>query len=227
MNLLRFKTYETVYLFNTDYESYAFSSSEDGKFGTFQVKLWDGRPADFLVQSIGKPEESVFRFHHTYGSPLNDDEFLQAFKDFLYIFNKNRLGITAKLETVKFDPPLNPYGLFSVKPQTDVYGLERTLASTKLVNSKVKKDVPVDKLVYQAAKGEGKEYEWSKIKIDIEKFLEDWAKHDNTDLHSVLAGKKMLPDWSAAQYRKGRKDEGMHDFYRIIEKLRQFQKRYE
>jgi hypothetical protein len=226
MKLHRFKAYETVYLFNTDYKDYAFTSSDDGKYGTLKTTLWDDRKAEFLVQSSGLEEESIFRFHPTYGDPLDEDEFLKAVKDFLYVFNKNRLKYKATLVSSKFDQHLSPYALFRVEPKVTVSDLERILATTKITNAKVKADVPIDKLVYQTAKVDGKEYEWSKIKQDIKKFLDSWAKHDNTDLHAVANGELNTAEWSDSQYKKGRGGEAMRDFYTLIEQIRQFRNRY-
>jgi len=226
MNLHRFKTYETVYLFTTDYQDYSSTASKDDKYGTLKTVLWDDRVSEFLIQSTGEMKDSSFRFHPTYGDPLNEDEFLKAVKDFLYIFNKNQLKYKAKLVSSKFDQHLSPYAIFNVVPNVDISQIEKILATTKITNAKVKKDIPLDKLIYQTSKVEGRDYEWKNLQILIQKFLDTWAKNDNTDLHAVMAGKEFLPDWSDAQYKKGRKGEGQHEFYVIIEKLRQFQNRY-
>lgn len=226
MNLHRYKTFETVYLFNTDYKDYTFTTSEDGKYGTLKTTLWDDRKAEFLIQSSGSSEESIFRFHPTYGDILKEEEFLKAINDFIYILNKNKLKYKATLLTSVFDIHLAPYALFKIDPSVDILELERILATTKITNAKIKNDIPLDKLLYQTIQNDGKDYEWQGLKKSIENFLKNWAKLDNTDLHAVLQGLNILPNWSDIQYKKGRKGEGQQEFYVIIEKLRQFQNRY-
>lgn len=217
--------YETVYLFNTSYKSYAFSTDQDGSHGSLKVELWDRSKVEFLIQSYDK-ESQNFIFKQLYGEKLDEDTFLKSVTDFVYIFNKNQLKYKAKIERTNFDNVLQPWAIIHVNPKVDILEMERILATTKIVNKKVKTDVPMDKMIYQTAKSEGKEYEWSVLTRHIKTFLEKYAKNQDTGLHAVLNGSKITPQWSKAQYRSGKKKEAEYDFFVILEKLRQFRNRY-
>lgn len=223
--LYRYKTFETVYLFNTGYKSYSFSTDANQTHGTLKVKVVGVGDVEFLIQSYDK-DTSDFIFKQLYGPHLDEDEFTKCLKDLIYIFNKNQFGHVASILKVNYDSHMMPFATFTISSKMDIIEFERVLASTKLVNKKVKTDVPLDKLIYQTSKPEGHEYEWAKLKKDIEAFLELYAKVENNDLRSVINGSDIMPQWSTSQYKSGRKKEALHQFYVLLERLRQFRNRY-
>lgn len=223
--LHRYKTFEAVYLFNTGYKNYSFSTDANQTHGTLRVGVKGEGDVEFLVQSYDK-NTNDFIFKQLYGPHLDEDEFLKCLKDLIYIFNKNQLGHTANVSKVHYDSHMLPFATFAISPKLDLVEFERVLASTKLINKKVKSDVPIDKLIYQTSKPEGQEYEWNKLKRDIEAFLDLYAKIENTDFNSVLNGSNVTPQWSTSQYKSGRKKEALHQFYVLLERLRQYRNRY-
>lgn len=149
MKIIKYKQFETVYLFNTNIEDYKIISDGRGNLQML-VDLKGDKKIQFSVAHYGD-KNIEYRFQQNMGDFLNEDELLQTAKDLIYIFNKNRLGYEMILEKFVFDSHMTPYFILKVEPALDVDKFERVWNTTKITNSKIK-DMDLDKLSYLTSK---------------------------------------------------------------------------
>lgn len=147
MKIIKYKQFETVYLFNTSIEEYKIIGDGRGNLQMI-VDLKDVKKIEFSVVHYGD-KNTNYRFQQNLGDPLNEDQLLQTAKDLIYIFNKNRLGYDMSLDKLHFDSHITPYLIVKVEPAIEAEKFERVWNTTKMTNSKVK-DIDLDKLAYLA-----------------------------------------------------------------------------
>ena len=90
------------------------------------------------------PEIRIFSPHNF---KFNFDNLIDKF---IYISNKNQLGYKFKIKSIEYPRyGLSPYSIITISPKlNDMSELERILASTKTINSKVKKKGDLDQFTF-------------------------------------------------------------------------------
>lgn len=149
MKIIKYKQFESVYLFNTSIEDYKVIGDGYGNLRML-LDLKGSKKLEFSVVHYGD-KNTEYRFQQNTGDVLNEDELIQVAKDLIYIFNKNRLGYEMSLEKLHFDSHITPYYIVKVEPAIDAEKFERVWNTTKMINAKVK-DMDLDKLAYLTGK---------------------------------------------------------------------------
>jgi hypothetical protein len=123
-------------------------------YGHAIIKLvyFNDEEISLLVETYGHPDDKEL-IVKVYGSSFDVDEdtFRYAIEKLVYILNKNQLGEAFRIKSINYDKHLESYALLGTDNIIPIDKLEQILASTKIVNPKVKGGDDLDKMIYQTS----------------------------------------------------------------------------
>jgi hypothetical protein len=149
-NILKFKTFEAIYLGKINIKDYRFIYSDRLGTGIFELTNSDDQKFDIEIKPNGKSKDMKFTEFRLF-SPENENnyDFKEVIDKLVYILNKNELGYKFKIKEVqKPKYGLQPYALITSNKELEMVEMEKLSSSTKPTKKMVKKKGGFDQFTF-------------------------------------------------------------------------------
>lgn len=140
-------------------------------YSIIDLVYFDDKEISLLIEIYGSKEDSQFILK-VYNSSfkVDEDQFKIAIDKVLFIMNKNLLDHDFSIHKIVYPDHMNAYAIIDSNKIIDITNLEQIIASTKIINKKIKKTDDLDDMIRLTS--ENIDYNTEEIDLKISKYID-------------------------------------------------------